>query len=553
VAALAAAVAVGLVAGCTALPTSGPVRPGRDGAPVEAPVLQAIAAPPVKGVGPEEIAQGFLQAALAGSSDGYQVARQYLTPAAAETWEPSSRVALYRASDGLSLQPVNGQEGRLALQYSLVAEVGGQGQYRDLGAGKATTVNLDLEQVAGEWRLATPPDGVVVPQTVFTSDWVQASVYWPTLEGRMLVPDVRYFPRRTAPTAAVAAFMAGPPDYLAGAVVSPVPPGTALATDAVRLAGGRATVNLDTQIRGASETERAVLQACLTASLTGLPGVTTVELQAESVPLEVPARPEELQTNPAVPEGVYYLGEGGLWRFATPEPNLVAGFAGAVAWTTLTLDHEAKRAAGMADGELAYIAGVGEEAQILGAATAPPQFDTVGRLWSANADQLTTYGSEGEAAPVAAEWLDQRTVVALAPSRDGARLAVVSRLGATGRLRLDVAGVVRDSGVPTTVGAALTVADFAGGTGLVAWVDQTTLAVVAPTAETGDPMPHLVTVGGPMRLLNAPLDRPNSLTAGRGSDNIYVTGEVGGLFRFNPAGTVWSPMTVGAKAVTVRP
>ena len=142
---------------------------------------------------------------------------------------------------------------------------------------------------------------------------------------------------------------------------------------------------------------------------------------------------------------------------------------------------------------------------------------------------------------MAAPWLDGRTVRSLRVSREGTRIAVVSA-GADG-VTVDVAGVVRDaSGTPQRltdhlrVGARLVTATE------VAWVDESTLAVLGTSGTMTGPTVHLVPTGGLTRALPA-IEGAVSVTAGRGERAVYVATADGGLHTLR--GTSWASVATG--------
>ena len=84
---IAATLACLALAACSAIPTSGPVEKGVSEVATPndfSPILTG----PTKGATPTAIVQGFLTAASGGSVSGFDVAREYLTPAASSGWDP---------------------------------------------------------------------------------------------------------------------------------------------------------------------------------------------------------------------------------------------------------------------------------------------------------------------------------------------------------------------------------------------------------------------------------------------------------------------------------
>ena len=95
--AVAAAACIGLAA-CAGVPTSGPIEQG----PVvdageSSQFIRVIAAPPSVGASPTEIVRGFFEANASLESD-HAIARRYLTPEAAATWDPDAATTVYQQS-----------------------------------------------------------------------------------------------------------------------------------------------------------------------------------------------------------------------------------------------------------------------------------------------------------------------------------------------------------------------------------------------------------------------------------------------------------------------
>jgi hypothetical protein len=322
-----------------------------------APYIQAVAAGPADGASPEQIVEGFLQATLAGSSDDFAVARSYLTHEAASAWDPSSGVALYRSGEAPILTAVEGDSGSITVGFTQVGAVDLAGNYTVVEATQRNDDFLLAQDDDDQWRIRSLPDGIVIPMDVFTADFSQVTVYFATTDHQYLVPDIRWFPRRSAATALVKQFLAGPPPYLAGAVDPVVPTGTRLATDAVQVTDRVATVNLSETMAGADEEVRAVTLACLEASLTSLADVASVELQVASVPVQVNALVDPPELAPVAGAVVYFLTDSGLSAYSGAEALPVRGFEGAAVWETLAVSTGAERAAGRVNGQLAVIGG----------------------------------------------------------------------------------------------------------------------------------------------------------------------------------------------------
>ncbi|MDR1188425.1 MAG: LpqB family beta-propeller domain-containing protein, partial [Bifidobacteriaceae bacterium] len=447
------------------------------------------------------------------------------------------------------------QLGRVTLTVNQVGSVDNSGRYSvQAPASRIETMSLSQDEEA-QWRISDLPDGIVIPEDVFRGDYVATKIYFPSADGQFLVPDQRVFARTGAGTAAVKEFLAGPPPYLTGAVGAVVPTGTRLMTDTVKVSAGLATVNLSNAISRASETARATVLACLRQSLTALPAIDQVELQAESVPLEV-GQTTGLEIDPLATEGPFYLGDAGVWRLRDGSAKVMTGTEAAAAWDSLTVDHGLVRMAGLVGGQLDLLDKAGEPVKELAwpdkvtpSASAKPVFDRLGWLWAAADDAVVAFSAEGEPVRLGSTWLDGRRVVALAPARDGARLALA--VEAEDGVDLLVSGIVRGEGaVPWRLTGPLFAGRVNGQLDGLSWADDVSLAYLAGA---GEPEPAVLTVGGDVTHLKSPTDPPNSLAAGLGATEIVVSGRSGGLFGYSARGRVWESLASGARAVTLAP
>ncbi|MDR2374204.1 MAG: LpqB family beta-propeller domain-containing protein [Bifidobacteriaceae bacterium] len=549
--------ALGGIGGCAELPRSGPVQQGSRAEGREEPYVQAVAAPPAPDANLDQIVQGFLQAMLAGNSDDFKVARSYLTEEAAAVWNPLAQVTIYQSGEAPGVAEAGTQLGRVALTVTQVAVVDGSGRYAALEPTPWTQTLALSQDPESQWRISELADGIVIPEDVFRGDYVATKVYFPSADGQFLVPDQRLFARANAATAAVKEFLAGAPPYLTGAVGAVVPSGTRLLSDTVKVTDSVAVVNLSAAISRASETARATVLACLRASLTALPNVNDVVLQSESVPLEVRQAPS-LEVDPKAGADLFYLGDAGVWRITDDLPAVIADTEAAVAWESLTVDHSGARMAGLEAGQIKLLDPAKSELRELalpdaaGPVTVPPAFDRLGWVWAALDGAVAAFSAEGEPVKLGATWLDGRRVVALAPARDGARLALA--VEAETGVELLVSGIVRGEGaVPWRLTGPLAAGSVATAVSGLAWADDVSLAFLAAPGGAEGPAPAVFTVGGDLTFLKSPTDPPTALTAGRGRTEIYVAGRSGGLFSYLPQGRIWAPLASGARCVTLAP
>lgn len=177
--AMAAAVVLVVVAGCASIPTSGTVQRG----PVETEPPGSTEsfrpAPPTPGATPTEIAHGFLDAMLAYPVSS-RVAAMYLTPEAADAWNPRTETRVYADPRASQSDDV------VEMRMSTSAVLDGQGRW-SRGPGRET-VRFEFERVDGQWRIANPPDGSLVTEGFF-EDYVRPfNLYFIDRDRGVLVP-----------------------------------------------------------------------------------------------------------------------------------------------------------------------------------------------------------------------------------------------------------------------------------------------------------------------------------------------------------------------------
>lgn len=363
--ALAVALALAL-AGCTSLPTSGPVEVGLTESPTDG-TIRYEASGPVLGAGPTEIIEGFLQAGAAGLSgdNDFEVARSFLTEAASSGWTPLAQVVV-SANESPQLPVVTLPEGaapssddpaagttqeatpsdgpatlgsdelegldrvQVRLGIDAVADVDDRGVYTASTSRAESELSYELVRVSGQWRIDSVPSGLLLPEVAFGNVFRPVPVMFLTPDLSALVPDVRFVPTRNAVSHALDRLLAGPADWLESGVASRVPLGTTLeqlgAGVVVTEDDAQAEVRL-TGATGLSAADRDLLFAQVKATLTSIPGILGVSLWLDGNPYE----PSTGAVAPAlvarVPDRLVALADGVLVRVDGDDVEAYAGAA----------------------------------------------------------------------------------------------------------------------------------------------------------------------------------------------------------------------------------
>lgn len=277
--ALLLALLLGLTA-CAQIPTDGPVE--EVPVPADPAGIEIAPQPPQADSTPDRVLDGFLLAMADPDSD-FSVARAYLTEAAAEGWDPDASTTVYTGS-------IVEEEGRFIVRGTSVGAVDEDGHFQPTGGELAH--DFALTEEAGQWRIANPPDGVLVSRYLFERFWTPLTVYYLDATGQHLVPDLLTVPETVVtPARVVQAMIDGPGEALEGAVLNAMPPGLRIGADGTSIdEDGVVTVDLaglDTTLPGE---ERRRFGAQLLWSLTSIPRVSGLRVTSGGWPVALPGQ-----------------------------------------------------------------------------------------------------------------------------------------------------------------------------------------------------------------------------------------------------------------------
>lgn len=264
-----------LLAGCVAVPTSGPVERQSPAQQQVNPGVEIAPVPPAQGASPGLIVEGFLHA-MATYQTGYSVARQFLTPTASDGWQPETGVEIYAGG-----YPPQVSDSGVVLTAPLVGRLDAQGTFTPATAITQYLHDFGLLRDAeGQWRISQPPRGLLISQSLFASTWTRSDVCFWDATGTVLVPDPRFVQKgAVGMVSTVRALLVGPS---LGAPEAYRPPLAArVEVDGVSLsANGVANVELAGAAGELNADARRRLAAELVWSLTSLEGVTGVRVRS---------------------------------------------------------------------------------------------------------------------------------------------------------------------------------------------------------------------------------------------------------------------------------
>ncbi|MBV7698990.1 LpqB family beta-propeller domain-containing protein [Streptomyces sp. TRM70350] len=283
-----------LLAGCASMPDSGDLR-GVESTPRQDTQVRVFPMPPREDAPPSEIVQGFLEA-LTSDDPRYATAKQYLTAAAAKTWQPE--VSTTVLADGPDTQAASrgtredGFDFSFTLTGTKVAVVDAQQSYTPTEGSYSKQVHLTRDKKSGQWRIDGLPQGVVMGQSDFQRNYMSVNKYYFAVDSAVgassqpaAVADPVYVRRRVDPmTHMVRSLLHGPTTWLGPVVRSSFPTGTALQKGVSELTPddqNRLTVPLNNKATRVGPAKCNEMAAQLLFTLQNLtPAVDEVELEA---------------------------------------------------------------------------------------------------------------------------------------------------------------------------------------------------------------------------------------------------------------------------------
>ncbi|GAB3048345.1 LpqB family beta-propeller domain-containing protein [Sediminivirga luteola] len=449
--------------GCAEIPMSSSVGVMPVPDELGEPVTQIDPDGPSPGAGPDEIVRGFLLAGV-GAGNNFEVARSFLTGDAAEEWAPLAGVTVMPSGSDLAdvEARVTSDQQELGLDVPVQGTVDAQGVYRSSEPGATSRMEFRLRQENGEWRISAAPNGIVLSLANFQSVFQSYSIYFFDPSFSYFVPEDRWIPNRASiATDVVQRLLQGPPEWLAGAVVSAIPEGLRLGSDAVTIQEGVATVSLDESAAALNDRGRALLRAQLEATLEQIATVSSVEIEVAGEELDANEQVTVERTVPIPQQPVVVSGQ----RLARLDGTRLASVP-----DSPELAQAAAPAVSLDNGFYAYLADDGQSLRrfshepevqdtelAAGEDLIGPSIDRMDVVWTGERDnpgELLVVLPEGGTSTISVPFLQGRQVQRIRVSRDGSRLLVVSSDDEGDHL--SVVGVNRNSsGMPVAVASSV--------------------------------------------------------------------------------------------------
>lgn len=422
---------------CAGIPTSGQVIPHEeiDIEDDSIPDVGGVPQAPMPGDPPEGIVSGFLEA-MKFYEVNYETARKFLTPAAAAEWQPEVATTIYDSEPMIEVVA----EDRVVVTAPVAATLEGAREYTHAPAGTELEFNIELEEVAGQWRIATPPQGLVIRDADFDGEFRAYNLFYFDPSFSALVPDPVYLPTRARlPTLLAQELLEGPSPWLAPAVATAFPDGTELAVDAVAVTGGEAEIRLTEDALAAAQEQRGRMVTQLAWTLGELSPVTEVVVYGGPRVFAETAVRRFPDVDPAqVPyPDLFAISDTGIVRYDSN--GVVSSVLGPLGEferaVEVAVNLRMTEAVVLDDSRATLIwspLGPNADLDILaeGRELRSPSFDRTGLVWvvdgTGDNSRLIVAGPTTEPAVVEVSGLEDQHIDSIALSADGTRIAVVA-------------------------------------------------------------------------------------------------------------------------------
>jgi hypothetical protein len=498
-------------------------------------------ASPVDGATATEILSGFISAGTAPQND-YAIAREFLDESIPTTWNPNQELLIQRTAPKITFT-----DAKTALvEVELAARIDANGRYETLPAGSTRVLEYGFTDTSGQVRINSAPDVTMVIRPVFDVVFKSYSIFFLDKSKKTLVPELRWFPSNPATgTKLVNALLAGPSSWLDPAVISAIPTGTVLSTDAVTVQQETALVDLSARALVAGLSDRSLMKAQLVATLSQLPTITEVSISIERSAQDIP----DSQVEPiAASSGTLLaLGESGLEALSGAAPDSFA--KGLSFFSSRTVS---KLAASKTGNKLAAatqsgvfetgLAAPGSSVKVIDprSSLAGLEYDLLEYLWLAAGSQVAV-----DSLPLEVSWLAGQSIVDFSLSPEGSRVALVVSNG--GGNQVLVAAVIRnENGFPIQLSAPITIATEIDSPVRLSWFDSVTVAIANSEADTASIA--LVSIGGTTALIQGVADVISLVGLGDGT-NLYALKKSGELVVYR--GSLWRSLEFSISAITL--
>lgn len=434
-----------LLAGCSSVPTSGPISPGLEITTTDMTGSEgALPQPPRAGMSQQEVVAGFL-AANSNAVGDFTIAREYLADFVAAEWVPSAGIQVFDPSLDLQQTDTTTITAVGVPKLSLDAEL----RPTLISDIPSRSISFFLIEEDGQWRITNPPQGILLASADFQRSYQIATLWFVDRQQQRLVPDFIAISQRNDPaTQLIRALTGGSSNWLKPAVVNFLDLSNSGGLAGVQRVNERVIVDLESATLRLNATEQNWLISQLAQTVAAVPGITELEVTIGGQPLQSLgiANPVALATDPWLSKqstkvtNLYAIGQGGRliqpisqlsvrsWLERLPNANSLA-VASDEQQIAVALPNRADIAVGDRSQTPRIINQV--------AAVSDLNFDATGKLWFLNRTSRVWFsydGAELQRVSVPTPAGDLLNHVMIGP--DNLRVAILSESGPTATLAI---------------------------------------------------------------------------------------------------------------------
>lgn len=491
-----------LLTGCVSMPTSGPVvKIGHVTAPSPDAGFAINPRGPQQGASPTEIVQGFLDAMQA-TPIQTTTARRFLSDEFADGWDPQRQTVTYTG-----LTPPRGSD-VVSVDLQGANRVDAQGGWQGAAGVADSQLHFQMVQQHGEWRIASAPNALVVPQSWFAVRFRQVSLYFFDPTGRILVPEPVFVPQGAQlATTLVRALVAGPSDTLGAVARTFLPVGVSAGLSVPVDRHGVAAVDLKGDLGQQSDHALRLMTAQLAWTLRQDDSIRAVRLSIGGRPVDQSGTGEVSVDSGetydpagyATSEHLFGISQGAAVEVAiepsptrlNPIPGALGTASPALRSVAVSLD-AAQAAAVTADGRELRSARLEQSARatvrLVGTDLLRPAWDFADRLWDIDrtAHGAVVHVDDGSRMRrVAVPGVTGQNVRRFLVSRDGSRLVALVRRSEGDQV---VVSRIRSSDQGRVIGAAgaQVISDLGDGTRVrdIGWHSPTSVVTLQQLSGT---------------------------------------------------------------------
>lgn len=438
---------------CGNIPNNSSIQEGSIlGSVPEGSIVRVIASAPQKGMTPEEIVSGFLNASASSEND-FKIAREYLIPEIRDVWQPTQQIQVYEGQGRLN----SDQSNSVIFSAPLNSVIDDSSRITLSEPDSQLIQEFKLKRVENEWRIDLDFKGLLISRADLNRSFTTFPLWFPDSSLKTLTPDIVVLPRSTTGNATrlMQLLLAGPGENLTGAVRSAFPVGTTLAINSVPVSNGSATVSLNETVLSAEPYLREVLSAQIVKTLSRIPEIKTVRINVGSTSLIVPNTPirqsttlwEKFSPDSNREADALAIQNGKIFRINTELTSAISDdYFNSGRWFAATANRDENILGAVTEDRTKFVvqnssSETPRRVLITGQGFRIPHSDIFDAVWATGVNQISVV-QNNRVVNVSIDGIDKQNVIDVIPSPDGVRALLVINTAYGTELRIGT--IVRD-------------------------------------------------------------------------------------------------------------